>query len=131
MKTVALYVISALMLLSVFSVNIHAQEQKKVIVEAVGFFSHFPMKATRDAIMETCAKFGEQVELTLYDEDSPEGESFMKKKGLSGHLPMRLYINGENTFALSGRTVSFKDFVNREWNADDLSNAIELAKHNK
>ncbi len=36
------------------------------------------------------------------------------------------YINGENTFALSGRTVSFKDFVNREWNADDLSNAIEL-----
>lgn len=107
-----------------------AAEREKVIVEAVGFFSHFPMRPTRQTIEEICAKFGEQVSLTLYDEMQPEGQAFLSSKGLSGHIPMRLYINGVNTFTLDGREVSFSDFAGYAWTAADLENAIDFTLTN-
>ncbi|MDR1510856.1 MAG: hypothetical protein LBS53_14625 [Synergistaceae bacterium] len=97
-----------------------------VKVDAVGFFSHAPMRGTREAIVDACAKFGGQVALTFYDETKSEGQDFMRDKGLSGHIPMRLYVNGKNTFTLEGREVSFSDFVGRKWRAEDLERVIAL-----
>jgi hypothetical protein len=130
-KKAILSVVAVFLVLYSFSVNANAEEQGKVIIEAVGFFTHFPMRPTRGVIEDTCAKFGERVELTLYDEMKPEGQEFMALKGLSGHIPMRLFINGLNTVTIDGRAISFRDFVNRAWNADDLEKAIMLALEGK
>ncbi len=126
-RNVALYIAVLLSVFFVPALSHAAEKQEPVVVEAVGFFTHFPMQPTRQAIEETCAKFGEQVVLTLYDEMKPEGQAFMASKNLSGHLPMRLYINGVNTVTLDGREVSFRDFVDRAWTAADLEEAIRMA----
>ncbi len=126
-KTV-LRVSMVMLAVSLFFVNsCAAVEQEQAVIEAVGFFSHFPMRSTRQVIEEICAKFGGRVSLTLYDETRPEGQEFMASKNLSGHIPMRLYINGVNTFSLDGRDISFSDFVGYAWTAADLEKAITLA----
>ena len=111
-------VLTALLL---FPAGVFAENQEKIIIEAVGFFSHFPLRATRQAIEDTCAKFGDKVKLTLYDETEPDGQMFMRLKGLSGHLPMVLFINGK---------ISFRDFVGRDWTPEELEKAITAALEN-
>ncbi|MCL1876178.1 MAG: hypothetical protein FWF87_07990 [Synergistaceae bacterium] len=110
---IAVMVLTTLLL---FPAGAFAEDQ--VIVEAVGFFSHFPMRATRQAIEDTCAKFGDKVKLTLYDETEPDGQMFMRLNGLSGHLPMRLFIDG---------ALSFCDFVGKDWAVEELEKAITMA----
>jgi hypothetical protein len=97
-----------------------------VKVEALGFFSHPPMQATRDTITKTCQEFGSQVDLTMHDEWTPDGEQFMQSKGLSGHLPMVLYINGSVAHKIGDRVVVFRDFVGSGWTAQDLEQVIRL-----
>ena len=107
-----------------FSFNAFAQD--KIKIEAVGFFSHFPMKPTLTAIQDTCKKYSDKVDLTVYDETTDEGQNFLAKMGLSGHIPMELYIDGKNTFAIDGKAITFSDFVNDKWQVKDLEKAIEL-----
>ncbi len=97
-----------------------------VKVEALGFFSHPPMQETRDTITKVCQEFGSQVDLTLHDEWTPDGEKFMQEKGLSGHLPMVLYINGSVAHKIGDRVVVFRDFVGSGWTAQDLEQVIKL-----
>jgi hypothetical protein len=130
MKRWGIFALCVAVMLVFFSCSVPARAAEKlepVTVEAVGFFSHFPMQPTRQAIEETCAKFGDRVVLTLYDEMQPEGQAFMESKSLSGHLPMRLFVGGLNTVTLDGREVSFRDFVDRAWTAADLEQAIRMA----
>ena len=119
-KLSLLIAVMVLITLLLFPTGVFAKN--KVIIEAVGFFSHFPMRATRQAIEDTCAKFGDKVKLTIYDETQPDGQMFMRLKGLSGHLPMRLLIDGK---------VSFSDFVDRDWTAEQLEKAIATALESK
>ncbi len=97
-----------------------------VKVEALGFFSHPPMQETRDTITKVCQEFGSQVDLSLHDEWTPDGENFMQEKGLSGHLPMVLYINGSVAHKIGDRVVVFRDFVGSGWTAQDLEQVIKL-----
>jgi hypothetical protein len=120
-------VCAAALMLAVSFFPAAAQGQEKVSVEAVGFFTHFPMRQTRQVIEATCAKFGDRVTLKLYDETRAEGQAFMEEKNLSGHIPMRLYINGVNTFRIDGQEIAFSDFVGYAWMPEHLEKAITLA----
>ncbi|MDR3560238.1 MAG: hypothetical protein P4N59_02180 [Negativicutes bacterium] len=97
-----------------------------VKVEAVGFFSHPPMFKDRDAIKQVCQGFGDQVELNLYIETAEDGQKFMKDKGLSGHLPLVLYINGSLAHKIGDRTIIFRDFMGEAWTKEDLQQVIKL-----
>ena len=97
----------------------------KIKIEGVGFFNHPPLFAARDAIVEVCKEFGEQVELTLYLEDDEDGQQFMKEKNLSGHLPLALYINGSLAHQIEDRIVVFRDFIGRAWTKEDLREVVE------
>jgi hypothetical protein len=97
-----------------------------VKVEALGFFSHPPMWENQDTIQSVCQQFGNQVELVLHDEMSEDGQNFMRKKGLSGHLPMLLYINGSLAHKIDNRVVVFRDFIGQGWTGQDLEQVIKL-----
>ena len=116
---------------TIFSSNVFAQNtssiQGKIKVEAVGFFGHPPMKPTLDAIKEACNKFTDKVDLVIYNEETEEGQKFLSEKGLSGHIPMALYVNGQNTVLVDNKNITFRDFVNQEWRVKDLEKAIELS----
>jgi hypothetical protein len=112
--------------LGLFLIQSSATMGAKVKVEALGFFSHPPMHETRDTIQKVCKEFGNRVELTMYDEWSPDGQNFMQSKKLSGHLPMVLYVNGAVAHRIGGRVVTFRDFVGYSWTAEDLEQVIKL-----
>lgn len=95
-------------------------------IEALGFFTHMPMRHTRTTIQTICEDFGDQVELVLYDESSSEGIKFMEERGLQGHLPMVLYVNGSIAHEIDGRLVVFRDFADYGWNGEDLRQVISL-----
>jgi hypothetical protein len=98
----------------------------KVRVEAVGFFSHPPMQPVLESIQSTCEGFGDKVELILHDETTDEGQQFLSKVGLSGHIPMALFVDGKIVHLIDGKTVTFRDFPGETWSADDLKKVIEL-----
>lgn len=97
----------------------------RVEVEALGFFSHPPMQETADTIQSVSDKFGGQVRLIIHDETTADGEKFMEEKGLSGHLPMLIYINGSLAHKIGNRTVVFRDFVGQGWTGADLKQVIQ------
>jgi ABC-type uncharacterized transport system substrate-binding protein len=114
-------------LLLLYNVGITLAASDKVIkVEALGFFSHPPLRATRNTIQEICKQFGSQVELVLHDEWSEDGQKFMKEKGLTGHLPTVIYINGSLAHKIDDRVVVFRDFVGQAWTGQDLQKVIQL-----
>ena len=94
-------------------------------VEGVGFFNHSPLFLTKNAITEVCESFGDRVELSLYVEETEEGQKFMKEKNLTGHLPMALFINGSMTHKIGDRIVVFRDFIDKAWSKEDLRQVIE------
>lgn len=97
-----------------------------VRVEGLGFFTHPPMWENRDTIQSVCQQFSGQVELILHDEMSEDGQNFMRQKGLSGHLPMLLYINGSLAHRIGDRVVVFRDFIGQSWTGQDLEQVIKL-----
>lgn len=97
-----------------------------VKVEAIGFFGHPPLFKERDAIKQVCQDFGDKVELSLYIEESPDGVKFMKEKGLSGHLPVVIYVNGSVAHKIGDRVIVFRDFIGEGWTKADLQQVIKL-----
>lgn len=120
------FILLFLSVLSLMTIYPAAAFAATVKVEALGFFSHPPMWENRDTITKVCQQFGDKVELTLYDETTEEGQKFMENKGLSGHLPMVLYINGSVAHKLGDRVVVFRDFIGQDWTEKDLDQVIRL-----
>ncbi|AFM39638.1 hypothetical protein Desaci_0574 [Desulfosporosinus acidiphilus SJ4] len=97
-----------------------------VKVEALGFFDHPPLQPTKDAIQKVCQEFGDQVQLVFHVENTADGNKFMKDNGLSGHLPVVLYIDGSVAQNINGKTVVFRDFEGQGWTSQDLEQVLKL-----
>ncbi len=80
-----------------------------VTVEIV-FLNHPTIRKVLTQVDSTLAAYGDKVNVTRYDFDTPEGEAFAEKKSLSGHVPLAIFVNGSQTFDLNGRKVTFESF---------------------
>ncbi len=80
-----------------------------VTVEIV-FLNHPTIRKVLTQVDSTLAAYGDKVSVTRYDFDTPEGAAFAKKKGLSGHIPLAIFVNGLQTFGVNGRQVTFESF---------------------
>jgi hypothetical protein len=72
--------------------------------------NHPPLRPVLAEVDQLLAPYGAKVHVTHYDFDTPEGADFAKKMGLSGHIPVVIYVNGKDTFTLNGRKVTFESF---------------------
>jgi len=72
--------------------------------------NHPPMQPILAQVDGYMWQFGNRVHVTRYDFDTPEGAQFAEKKGLSGHIPMVIFINGSQTHTVDGHPVTFEDF---------------------
>lgn len=97
-----------------------------VKIEALGFFTHPPMWETRDVIQNVCKKFPGKIELVMYNELSNEGRKFMQSKGLIGHIPMALYVNGSIAHKINNQVIVFRDFVGLSWKPENLEQVIKI-----
>jgi len=74
------------------------------------FLNHPPIRDVLTQVDPVLAAYGNKVSVTRYDVDTTEGASFAKKKGLAGHVPLAIFVNGSQTFDVNGRQVTFESF---------------------
>ena len=74
------------------------------------FLNHPPVRDVLTQVDPVLAAYGDKVSVTRYDVDTTEGASFAKKKGLTGHVPLAIFVNGSQTFDVNGRKVTFESF---------------------
>ena len=109
-------------------INVSAS-QEKVTVEVAGFITHSPMKPTVDAIKEVTTRYNE-VEVVWYDETTPDGEAFLQMRGLAGHIPLVVFIDGELTYDVNGTPITFRDFEGYGWKKGDLEYVLHAKVNN-
>ncbi len=104
-----------------------------LLVEVV-YLNHPPVRPIIQQIDQILAGYGEKVRVSKYDFDTPEGEAFAKKKNLTGHIPLAIFIDGSETFDLNGRKVKFESFPQGEgtgmvpdsaWTMTDLQSVLD------
>jgi hypothetical protein len=92
-----------------------------------------PVLANVDKVLNAYAG---AVTVTRYDFDTPEGQAFAKKKRISSHVPLVIFINGSQVTDLGGRKVTFQSFPKGEgtgmvpdgdWSMADLAAALKTA----
>jgi hypothetical protein len=106
---------------------------KAVQVEVI-YLNHPPVKPVVQEIDQLLAGYADQVQETKYDFDTKEGEAFAKQKGLTGHIPLVVFVNGSEEFDLNGRKVKFESFPQGEgtgmvpdgaWTIKDLQSVLD------
>ena len=98
--------------------------------------NHPPLRPVLAEVEQLLAPYGAKVQVTQYDFDTPEGAAFAKRMGLSGHIPLVIFIDGKDTFTLSGRQVTFESFPQGQgtgmvadgaWTTADLDTVLKQA----
>ena len=98
------------------------------------YLNHGPVRSALSDIDNLLASYGEQVYVARYDFGSPEGEAFAQAKGLEGHIPLVIFVNGSMDFTVDGRDVKFYSFPQGQgtgvvpdgaWSLDDLQQVLD------
>ena len=112
--------------------------EQKVSVEIL-YMNHGPLMSTLKDIDKTCDQYKEKITVSRYDFDSPEGERFMTKKGISQHVPLMIWIDGKSNVSIKGKEIKFSGFPSGsgpaffqgKWTMEDLRNALNQATQKK
>ena len=98
------------------------------------YLNHGPVRSVLTEIDNLLGGYGEQVHITRYDFNTTEGEAFAKSQGLSGHIPLAIFVNGLTEFTVNERSVKFFSFPQGQgtgmvpdgaWNIDDLKQVLD------
>jgi uncharacterized protein YodC (DUF2158 family) len=99
-----------------------------VTVEVL-YMNHGPLRPTIRDLQELFARYKGKLNARWYDEEQKEGKAFEEDKGVHGHVPLLLLINGKKEFSVAGKTVIFEGFpsgsgpfkeVQGNWSLADL-----------
>ncbi len=130
--TTILFLICIIALVSgIASIESHAEQPINV---EILFMNHGPMQPTIRNLKSLFKSKAGNVQTSWFDFDQQSGKAFMKKKGLRGHIPLLIYINGAHTFHIRGRRVIFMGFptgkgpfrhVEGKWTIQDLEQVIQ------
>jgi hypothetical protein len=132
-KIICCFIVFALLAISCL-----AFAAQKVSVEIL-YMNHGPLQATLQDIDKTCVPYKDKITISRYDFESPEGEQFMKKKGIHQHIPLMIWIDGKSDVPIKGKEIKFSGFPSGsgpamfqgKWTMDDLRNALTQATQKK
>lgn len=100
------------------------------------FLNHPPVRDVLSQVDAVLAAYNGKVIVARYDFDTPEGATFAEQKGLSGHIPLVIFVNGSQSFDVSGHQVTFESFPQGEgtgvvpdgaWTMADLDSVLKAA----
>jgi hypothetical protein len=129
MKKILLGCILVLALISFFS-SAYAATPTRV---EVLYMNHGPLMDTLDKMKGVFSGYGDKISVTWYDFDSKEGEDFMAKKGVKQHVPLVIWIDGNEVVKLGQKQVKFVGFptgagpafFQGKWTIGDLRAALD------
>ena len=96
------------------------------------FMNHGPMQPVIKSIKEILARHAQAATADWYDFETPPGRDFMRQKGLRGHIPLLIFLNGSPTWQIKGRKVTFIGFPDGygpyqfrgQWSLEDLERLL-------
>jgi hypothetical protein len=103
------------------------------------YMNHGPLKDTLIKMKGILSGYGEKLNVTWYDFDSPEGGQFMAKMGIQQHVPLMIWIDGRPKVAIGAKQITFAGFPSGsgpaafqgKWTMDDLKVALDQATAGK
>ena len=111
---------------------------QKVSVEIL-YLNHGPLMSTLKEIDDICAQHKDKIIVSRYDFESPAGEQFKNKKGINQHVPLMIWIAGENAVTINGKEIKFSGFptgsgpafFQGKWTMKDFRKALDQATNKK
>jgi hypothetical protein len=104
----------------------HGQEGGgRIYIQVVGFINHIPVKEMIADIDEVLSQYRNNIVFELIDEESENGQLFLEKKSLKGHIPIVIFVDGEYQFRLNEHEVALLGHEGNDWEVKDLDEIIQ------
>lgn len=135
LQTVLCFLCVSLLFLGIASDQCLAKQPLKM---EILFMNHGPMQPTIRNLKSLLKRYSGKVQAFWFDFNKKSGADFMKSKGIQGHIPLLIYINGAHTFNIEGKKVTFMGFptgagpyqqVQGQWTFDDLDKVLRSLAH--
>ena len=97
------------------------------------FLPHPPALAVVNKVEKVAAEF-KNIDLKKYNFDDPGIKKLLKKYDLAGHMPVAIFINGQNRFIVNGQKMALRNFPKGdafvptfagEWDYEDLRTILQ------
>ena len=96
------------------------------------YMNHGPLQSTLQEMRTLFAQYGKKISVSWYDIDTENGERFMAKKGIRGHIPLVIWLNDYVKFQVDGKELIFAGFptgsgprfFQGKWKMDDLKQIL-------
>jgi hypothetical protein len=103
------------------------------------YMNHGPLMDTLDKMKSVFSSFGDRISVSWYDFESKQGEDFKTKKGINQHVPLVIWIDGNQVVKLGQKQIKFAGFptgagpafFQGKWTIDDLKAALDQATAGK
>ena len=95
--------------------------------------NHPPVRTVMSDVDGALAEFGTRVKVRHLGFESKEGADFADDKGLTGHVPIAIFVDGSSKATVNGRAVSFVGFpkgrgpmpaAEGDWTLEELRSAL-------
>lgn len=73
------------------------------------YLPHRPALAVVSKVEKVAADF-DNIVIKKYNFEDPDTDNLLKKYNLSGHMPVAIFINGQNNFTVKGQEISLRNF---------------------
>ncbi len=131
-------IVFGLLVLLLLSPPVSAASAPATKVEIL-YMNHGPLQATLEQIKGVLAQYGDKVSVSWYDFESPAGEKFKAQKGITQHVPLMIWINGQTDVKVGQKEVKFAGFptgsgpafFQGKWTMGELKAALAQATGNK
>jgi hypothetical protein len=135
MKKMVLFLCAALFL---FSIPGSVLAGKAVRVDVL-YMNHGPLQSTLRDMRAIFAEYGKRITVVWHDVDTQDGEQFMVKKGVRGHIPLVVWMDDKVKFQVDGKEITFAGFptgsgplfFQGKWKMDDLKKALNQITNKK
>ena len=103
------------------------------------FLPHRPAQAVVSEVEKVVAEFPNVV-IQKYSFEDPGTDKLLKKYNLTGHMPVAIFVNGQNSFTVNGKKISLRNFPKGdafvpmfagEWGYDDLRFILQEVRGEK
>ena len=122
--------------LSAYAANAYAAKPARV---EVLYMNHGPLMDTLDKMKSVFSSYGNKISVSWYDFESKEGADFKAKKGIKEHVPLVIWINGNEVVKVGQKQIKFVGFptgagpafFQGKWTIDDLKATLDQATAGK
>jgi hypothetical protein len=135
MKKMVLFLYAALFL---FCIPGNVLADKTVRIDVL-YMNHGPLQSTLRDMRAIFAEYGKMITVVWHDVDTQDGEKFMVKKGIRGHIPLVVWMDDKVKFQVDGKEITFAGFptgsgplfFQGKWKMDDLKKALNQITNKK